>query len=159
MATRFELSPPGPLLRFFFRAPVWFYRLHLGWLLGSRFLLINHVGAKTGLPRRAVVEVIKKDRALDHYWIASGYGARAQWYKNLVKTPAVTIQVGARVLQVMARELDPEQRSELMVECVADHPTAAKQLMRMLGYGVDGSDDDYREVGRTALRMFVFEPR
>ena len=160
MATKIaDVTGPGRLLRIVFRPPVWLYRFHLGWVLHNRFLLINHVGAKTGLPRSAVVEVIKCDRSQDHYWVVSGYGAYARWYKNLVKTPAASIQVGSRVLQVMAHEIEPEERADVLLDYLGRNPIAGKQLMRMLGYTVDGSDEDYCEVARTALRMFVFKPR
>jgi hypothetical protein len=32
-------TAPHGLLRFGLRLPIWLYRLHLGWLLGNRFLL------------------------------------------------------------------------------------------------------------------------
>jgi len=34
-------------LRFIFRAPVYLYRWHLGWLLDHRFLLLTHIGRRT----------------------------------------------------------------------------------------------------------------
>lgn len=44
-----ERKPPTGLSRILFRAPIWLYRRGLGWLLGKRFLLINHIGWKSGL--------------------------------------------------------------------------------------------------------------
>jgi hypothetical protein len=102
--------------------------------------------------------VIKCDRSQDFYWVVSGYGAHAQWYKNLIKTPAVSIQVGSRVLRVVAHEIGAEQRADVLLDYLARNPIADKPLMRMLRYAVDGSDDDYCEVARVALRMFVFKP-
>ena len=46
--------PPKGLLRLDFRVPVYFYRFGLGWLLGGWFVLINHLGRKTGQPHQAV---------------------------------------------------------------------------------------------------------
>jgi hypothetical protein len=61
--------PPKGLLRLMLRLPIWLYRLRLGWLLGNRFLLLTHVGRKTGLPHQTVVEVVShsstKDRGID----------------------------------------------------------------------------------------------
>jgi hypothetical protein len=36
-----QIQPPKGLSRLFYRAPIWLYRLKLGWLLGHRFLLLN----------------------------------------------------------------------------------------------------------------------
>jgi deazaflavin-dependent oxidoreductase (nitroreductase family) len=153
-----EVTGAGWFMRILFRAPVWIYRFHLGRVLRDRFLMINHIGAKSGLLRHTVVEVIKFDRARDHYWVVSGYGAHAQWYKNLVKTPAVSIQVGSRELRMVACEVEAEDRAAVLLDYLGRNPIAGKPLMRMLGYQVDGSDKDYCEVARTALRMFVFKP-
>ena len=159
MATKIaDVTGAGWFMRVVFRAPVWLYRFHLGWILRYRFLMINHIGAKTGLRRRTVVEVIKCDRSQDHYWAVSGYGAYAQWYKNLIKTPAVSIQVGSRVLRVIAHEVGAKERADVLLDYLGRNPIAGKPLMRMLGYAVDGSDEDYCEVARVALRMFVFKP-
>ncbi len=35
-------KPPTGIMRFFFRTPIWLYRLNLGWIMGNRFLLLNH---------------------------------------------------------------------------------------------------------------------
>jgi deazaflavin-dependent oxidoreductase (nitroreductase family) len=85
-------SPTG-FLRMLLRSPLWLYRLHLGWLLGPRFLLLTHWGRRSGLPRQTVVEVIQHDTATGTYFIASGWGEKSDWLRNLQKTPEVTVQV------------------------------------------------------------------
>ena len=88
MATKLrERQPPGPLLRWFLRAPIWLYEHGLGGLLGQRFLLLRHVGAKSGLPRRTVLEVVDHDPASDTYYVAVGFGPHSHWFKNLQKAP------------------------------------------------------------------------
>jgi deazaflavin-dependent oxidoreductase (nitroreductase family) len=85
-------SPTG-FLRLLLRSRLWLYRLHLGWLLGPRFLLPTHWGRRSGLPRQTVVEVIQHDTATGTYFIASGWGEKSDWLRNLQKTPEVTVQV------------------------------------------------------------------
>jgi hypothetical protein len=51
-------NPHRGALRYFF-APVSLYRLHLGWLLGHRFLLLTHTGRRSGLRRQTVLEVME----------------------------------------------------------------------------------------------------
>jgi hypothetical protein len=50
---------PTGWVRALLRLPILLYRLHLGWLLGHRFLLLTHVGRKSGLQRRTVLEVVR----------------------------------------------------------------------------------------------------
>jgi hypothetical protein len=42
--TNLTAHEPRGLLRVGLRVPLWAYRLHLGWLLGDRFLRLTHIG-------------------------------------------------------------------------------------------------------------------
>lgn len=146
-----ERQLPTGLSRLFFRAPIWLYHWKLGWLLGKRFLLLNHIGRKSGLPRRAVVEIIAADEGLGHYYVASGYGTEAHWYQNLLARPRVTIVVGRKKLKVTAIPLSPAESGEVLVDYARRHPTALKNLARMVGYEIDGSEADCRALGEENL--------
>ncbi len=47
--------------RWFSKWPAWVYRLHLGWLLGHRFLLVTHRGRRSGMLRQTGVMVLHHD--------------------------------------------------------------------------------------------------
>ena len=152
-------KPPRGFKRLFFRAPVWCYRLGCGWLLGKRFLLLTHTGRRSGLPRQTVLEVVDYDPDTGTYVIASGYGKQSDWYRNLLKTPEVTIQVGQQKMNVVAHPLTPEESGEAMVNYTRRYPTAARYFCRKMGYQVDGSDDDYRTVGQEAIPFIALRQR
>lgn len=152
------LDPPAGLSRLFFRLPIYLYRLHLGWLLGGHFLLVNHIGRKSGQLRQVVIEVVEHDPAADTYTVAAGFGRKSDWYLNLLKTPDVTIQVGRRTLAVTAVPLTPDVGGETMVRYARRHETAARNLARFMGYQVDGTEADYRALGRE-LPFMQFRPR
>ncbi|MFC7302933.1 nitroreductase family deazaflavin-dependent oxidoreductase [Streptomyces monticola] len=141
-------APPTGLRRLLFRAPVHLYRLRLGRLLGGRFLLLHHIGRVSGKLRQVVVEVVEHDRVTGAYIVCSGFGPRADWYRNLLAAPDVTIQVGARVLPVTAHPLGADEGAEFMARYAPRHPRAARRLCRFMGFAVDGSEADYRAVGR-----------
>jgi hypothetical protein len=46
-------------LWYLFRAPVYLYRWHMGWLFGHRCLLLAHTGRRSGLRRQNVLEVVE----------------------------------------------------------------------------------------------------
>jgi deazaflavin-dependent oxidoreductase (nitroreductase family) len=119
--------------------------------LGKRFLLLNHIGRRSGLRRQTVLEVVNYDADTNTYFIASGFGKHSDWYRNLLKTPAVSIQVGNRRINVMAHPLTPEQSGEAMVDYARRYPKAARIICRQVGYEIDGSEDDYRAVGREVI--------
>ena len=56
-----NVQPPAGLTRFLFRVPIHLYRLRLGWLFGSRLLLLNHIGRVSGKPRQTILEVAERD--------------------------------------------------------------------------------------------------
>jgi deazaflavin-dependent oxidoreductase (nitroreductase family) len=153
------LSPPHGLSRWLFRLPIWLYRLGLGWLLGGRFLLLNHIGRKSGLPRQTVLEVVKYDKVSDTYYVAVGFGPETDWYRNLLQTPQASIQVKHRQLAVTADPLSAEQSGEAMVDYARRHPTAARNLSRLRGYNMQqGTEEDYRRVGRELVQFVALRP-
>ena len=158
-ATGHEQRKPGPFLTFLFRVPLVLYRLGLGWLLGGRFLLLQHTGRKSGLQRQTVLEVAGHDRETDTYYIASGFGRGSQWFKNVQANPEVTIQVGARRIDATADVLDPQASGQKMVEYARQHPIAARELAGVLGFEVDGTEQRYREIAREFLPFVALRPR
>ena len=151
-------KPVTGLKKFFFRAPLFLYRIGLGGLLGQRFLLLNHVGRKSGKPRQNVLEVVNHDKATDTFYIASGFGKRSDWYQNIIAQPKVTIQVGWRKMAVTAVPLTPEQSGQAMVDYARRYPTAAKNLSKILGFNVS-TEEEYRTVGRDSIPFIALNPR
>ncbi|NUP62101.1 MAG: nitroreductase family deazaflavin-dependent oxidoreductase [Nonomuraea sp.] len=139
-------GPPTGLRRRLWRLPILLYRLGLGPLLGHRVMLLTHLGRVSGLPRRAVIEVVLHDA--HGYVAASGFGPRADWYRNVLAHPEVTVQVGGRVHRVTATPLTTDEGAEIMAAYAPRHPAAARRLCTIMGFAVDGSVADYREVGR-----------
>ncbi len=62
------------LIRVLLRGPVLLYDWNLGWLLGSRFLLVTHVGRRSGRRYRTVLEVIGRLSASGEFVVVSGSG-------------------------------------------------------------------------------------
>lgn len=159
VARRLPERPRPRTPRWLARAPIGLYQAGLGWLLGERFLLLHHVGARTGLPRRTILEVTRHDRDADVYYVAVGFGAKSHWYRNLRRTPEARILVGIRRIEVRARVLAPDESAEILVDYARRRPDAARKLSRFCGWEVDGSERDYREACRHGLRLVAFEPR
>jgi deazaflavin-dependent oxidoreductase (nitroreductase family) len=140
---------PTGLLRLFMRAPLWLYRLRLGWLFGERLLLLSHTGRVSGRPRQVVIEVLRHDRAADAYIVASGWGERADWYRNLLRTPAVSLVVGRRRIAALARRLPPEEAARELGDYARRHPAAFRSLSRlMLGAPLAGAPEECERLAR-----------
>ena len=142
------VQPPSGITRALFRLPIHLYRLRLGWLFGTRLLLLNHIGRVSGDAHQTVLEVAEHDATDDSYAVASGWGPKAAWYRNILHNPNVSIQVGTRTIPVTAVPLSKEQGGDIFSRYAARHRGAAKLVLpRVLGFSVDGSDNDFRAVG------------
>ena len=120
-------KPPSGLLGWVARLPIVFYRLGLGGLLDERLILLNHIGRKTGAIHQAVVRVVSHDADSDTYYIASAWGFKSQWPRNLLAHPEITVQIGRRKLTVDAQLLTPEQGAHVLLDYRQRYPEAARQ--------------------------------
>jgi deazaflavin-dependent oxidoreductase (nitroreductase family) len=145
-----QAQPPQGCSRVIMRAPIWFYRRGLGGFLGKRFLLLNHTGRISGLNRQVVVEVIQHEPETNAYVIVVNYGPKSQWYQNIQANPEVSIQVGWKKWPARAEQLSSQEGGEVWADFCKRHPFEAK-LIPFLGFEVDGSEEDYRQMGEMLI--------
>lgn len=127
-----DARPPRRLARWLARLPLWLYRAGLGRLLGRRFLLLTHVGRRTGRVRAVVLEALEHDPATGRTLVASGWGERADWLRNVAVTPAVTVTIGARRFRATAVRLSPPAAEAALLRYAGRHPRAFRALVRLL---------------------------
>ncbi|GAA2426187.1 nitroreductase family deazaflavin-dependent oxidoreductase [Actinomadura vinacea] len=151
-----KTGPPTGLRRTLWRLPIRLYRMGLGPVLGRRIMLLTHTGRVSGRRRQVVIEVVQRD---EHgYVAASGFGPRADWYRNVMTDPDVTVQIGGKILKATATPIPTDVGAEIMATYASRHPVAVRRLCKLMGFAVDGGVDDYREVGRR-IPFVRFTPR
>jgi len=118
----------------FWRVHPWLYRVTggriLGRLLGLPVLLLTTSGRRSGQPRtRALTYLPDGERAVV---VASFLGEprHPDWWLNLRSDPLATIQRGATVTRVRAREAEGEERDRLWRAVVARTPDYAEYAAR-----------------------------
>jgi deazaflavin-dependent oxidoreductase (nitroreductase family) len=126
------------------RTPILLYRARLGFLLGHRFLLLQHVGRISGLPRYVVLEVVRR-QTCGRYVVVSGFGARADWFRNVRATPDVRVSVGPRrLVAARARVLSADEARQAVAAYQDEHAwrwrLVAPVIRRVLGAGADSED-------------------
>jgi deazaflavin-dependent oxidoreductase (nitroreductase family) len=141
-------QPPRGLWRLLARLPIWLYRFRLGWLLGHRFLMLTHIGRKSRLPRYTVVEVVRYDKTTDTYFIVSGFGEKADWFRNICKTPQVTIHTDLRCFAATAERVSLAEAGREFQDYAQRHPVALKALARVLDYPWDGTAASYERLAQ-----------
>ncbi len=83
------------------------------WKEGSTTLLLTTKGRRSGEPRTTPL-IYARDG--DRYVIVASQGGAPThpgWYRNLVKTPEVELQVGPEVFPALARTAEGEERERL----------------------------------------------
>jgi deazaflavin-dependent oxidoreductase (nitroreductase family) len=122
------------------------YRLGLGWLLGPRFVLLEHIGRRSGRVRHVVLECVLRP-ASDQLVVASGFGRRAQWYRNLEANPAVRVSSGGlRNRPARAELLAREESDALLRQYARQHGAALRRLTDAIATAQPGRDVDIRLV-------------
>lgn len=123
------------------RAPIWFYRRGAGRLFGDRSLMLEHVGRTTGQPRFVILEVVERPFP-NTVIIASGFGERAQWYRNLRARPECHVSTGSlRRVPARARFLTEDEGRAALDRYRRAHPRSWERLQgaieKIAGHKVD----------------------
>ena len=137
---------PGRLALFVFRLPLPLYRAGLGWLfLGRTFLVLTHVGRKSGQPHATAAMVLAEDRTTGEAVICSVWGPRADWIRNLQAGPALRVQIGRDSFVPQHRFLSDAEAFAVGVEFRRRHPWRVRLIRRVLGVNLhsDAAMRDY----------------
>lgn len=84
-----------------------------GFFEGAPMVILHSTGAKSGLER--IIPLMAQEHPDGWAIFASKAGApdNPDWYHNLVAHPEASIEVGTETVDVTARVLDGEERSEI----------------------------------------------
>jgi deazaflavin-dependent oxidoreductase (nitroreductase family) len=154
--TMFE-KRPGGFLKFFFKTPVFLYKIGLGGferIIGAEWMLLTTVGRKSGQPRQTMVDILDYDKDADTYYVEAAYGARADWYKNIQANPLFEAQVGRRKFKARAGELTSDNAAEMLVQFYRRKPAYVRSVMAMVGMKFEG-EDELRSVAKNLTLLAV----
>lgn len=126
------------------RAPIWVFKAGAGAVLGSRLLMLEHIGRTSGVRRYVVLEVIDHPTS-DSYVVASGFGEKAQWFRNIKANPRVRVYAGSRApMPATARIMTQQEADRALSAYASRHPRAWERfrpvLERTLGSPITETD-------------------
>jgi deazaflavin-dependent oxidoreductase (nitroreductase family) len=112
--------------------------------LRGRMLLLDHVGAKSGVKRTSPLQYIEDGDNVAVIASKGGYSKNPAWFYNLKANPDTTAQIGSERRPVHARVVtDPEERERLWAKAVAIYRPY----------------EDYRARAGRKIPIVVLEPR
>ena len=138
----FGKSVPHAFPSLAFRLLILLLPARLGWVFGYRFLMLTHIGRKTGQLRRTALEVLRHDDATDTYFVASAWGERPNWFRNVQKTPEVLIQLGGRWLRASAERLPARAAWRGILDYARRHPVLIRIFTRLFGWRTGDTEAD-----------------
>jgi deazaflavin-dependent oxidoreductase (nitroreductase family) len=116
-------TQPGRLALLVFRLPLPLYRAGWGWLfLGRTFLVLTHVGRRSGQPHATAAMVLAEDRRTGEVVICSVWGPHTDWIRNLRAHPALRVQVGRTSFVPQHRFLTDEEAFAVGADFRRRHP-------------------------------------
>jgi deazaflavin-dependent oxidoreductase (nitroreductase family) len=133
------------------RLPLVAYRLGLGPVVGTVFMVLTTTGSKTGLPRHTMV-VFR--RARGRLYAAAAYGSKSNWYRNLTAHPIATVQTARGTSAARARRVTDEAELRTVLEAAA----RARLLGLYLASQGTGRDVDAALADPGRLVLVAFEP-
>ena len=155
-STKSKQNPPAFMIPFF-KMPLILYRLGLGWMLGKRFMLLTHVGRRSGKVHRSVLAVLHFDEKT-HEIMAVSPWSTSNWYRNIQVMPALEVETGTVRYAPVQRSLSPEEIAALFIEFRSQHPIFSRMVARIPGWRINSSYEEFLALART-LRGVAFQPK
>ena len=121
---RKNARPPAFMLPIL-KLPLLLYRTGLGWLLGYRFMLLTHVGRRSGKVYQTVLAVLSFDPKTRELKAISAWSA-SDWYKNIQTLPALQVDTGfTRYVPVFHALYPPKRLPHSLKRTVANTRSSA----------------------------------
>jgi deazaflavin-dependent oxidoreductase (nitroreductase family) len=93
-----------------------------GGFTGRPVLLLTTTGRKSGEPRTAPMMYLQEDGHIYVFASKGGAPSDPHWYRNLVASPKVTVELGTRTFDATARPLEGEERDRVYAKQVELYP-------------------------------------
>jgi len=135
----FLTYPTGGWRKAMFKYPVYLWRLGFGPLMGKLFVLITTTGRKSGLPRRTLTEYHSLN---GKKYTPSGFGRRAQWYKNIEVDPHITIQTDAGTEGVIAVRVTEDSEVLELVDVMEKKDGVAMRNLYLNALEIEPTPED-----------------
>jgi len=140
-----------------FKLPLLLYRLRLGWLFGTRFMLLTHVGRHSGKVRRTILAVVRFDATTKAIYAVSAWKG-SDWYANIHAVPALEVATAFVRYVPIQRTLSPQEITTTFLNYRTQHPIFCRMICRIPGWKWDSNYEEFLGLART-LHGVVFKPK
>ena len=122
---------PGPVFKWLFKVPVFFYKIGLP-LFGNFILLLTTRGRKSGKLRHTPLEY-RREEGAGYRILMAGWGGNTDWRFNLETDPLVTVQAGREKYDASAVRLTDAEVATFLIQAMRLNPSSGKIWPRWAG--------------------------
>ncbi len=123
------MSYPSGIMKRLLKAPILFYRLGLGLVVGRLFMVMTTTGRKSGQPR---VTPLQYEEIHGEYYLGAARGLKADWVRNIQANPDVSLRVGSKKLHGEAEIVtDPVRMADFIEIRLQRHPIMIGLIMKL----------------------------
>lgn len=141
------------LFKLFNKPPRIAYALGLGPLLGRLVLLLTTRGRRTGLLR---ITPLQYEQIEGRYYVASAFGDRADWYRNILIDPDVRVRVGRKEFRALAEPCtDPVLIADFLEYRLAHHPRMIGMILRAEGLPLSPNRQDLESLAENKVLVIL----
>jgi deazaflavin-dependent oxidoreductase (nitroreductase family) len=140
---------PGPVFKWLFKIPVFFYRVGLP-LFGDFILLLTTRGRKSGRLRHTPLEY-RREEGTGYRIIMAGWGGNTDWRRNIEVNPQVSVRAGREEYRAAAERLTDDEVAAFLVLAMKINPGSARIWSRWAGEPV--RIDDSESILRAAMHF------
>ncbi len=130
-------NPRGLLARLVFRLPLILYRLGLGWTLGHQFLVLTHVGRRSGHVHQTVLKVLHYDPHTHECIVASAWGHRTDWFRNIQCHSALAVQTANEWYVPRQRAVSSDEAFGVFNDWMRRQRWFARLMLGQIGQRID----------------------
>lgn len=139
-----------------FKLPIFLYQLGLGRLMGRRFMMLTHIGRRSGRIRRTILAVLDFNPATREIKTISAWRG-SDWFRNIQAAPALEVACGADRYAPMYRLLSAEEIAALFIEYRQRHRLFSSIVCKIPGWNINSTPQEFLALART-LRGIAFRP-
>ncbi|MBZ0295961.1 MAG: nitroreductase family deazaflavin-dependent oxidoreductase [Anaerolineae bacterium] len=144
--------PAGGWRKFFFRLPLFAWRSGWAFLLPRNFLILTTTGRKSGTARHTMVEHSIISGTI---YLASGWGDRPQWVRNLEADANIVVQpVRGGLLRGRARRVTDAKEMAALYEPMRHSPVWESWLA---SWGIEPTVEDF-VAKRDRMVVYAIDP-
>ena len=101
-----------------------------GWIIGRFILLLTHTGRKSGT---RYVTPLQYEKIGGAYCVGAGRGPKADWYRNILSDPHVSVQVDRCAFDCVAEPVpDPGRVADFLEFRRERHPLMIGLIMKFV---------------------------